>query len=81
MVTRKVVVAASLRPEALPDDCARAAVVVSAAVAVHCQGPAVVIDRDAAMAGQGWRVTLSNPPTAVSVRQMRGDRPWVAKDQ
>ncbi len=78
VVTRRIVIAASLRPEALADDCARAAVVVSAAAAVHCQGPAVVIDRDAAMRGQGWQVTLSNPPTAVSVRATRGDRPWVA---
>ncbi len=81
VVTRKAVIAASLRPEAFADDCARAAVVVSAAAAVHCLGPAVVIDRNAAMAGQGWQVTLSDHPTAISVRATRGMRPWVAMIQ
>jgi competence protein ComEC len=71
----KFLIAASLRPEALLEDCARAQVLVSTAAAVNCKGPAVVIDRKAV--GEGWRVTLSSPPTAISVRDYRGNRPWV----
>ena len=77
VVKGKILIAASLRPEALAEDCARAAVLVSAAQAAACKGPAVVIDQKAAENGQGWRITLSSPPTAVSVRAWRGDRPWV----
>jgi competence protein ComEC len=78
VVKRHVVIAASLRPEALEEDCIHAQVVVSAAQAASCKGPAVVIDQRAA--GEGWRVTLSPSPTAVSVRQKRGERPWVPKE-
>jgi competence protein ComEC len=74
----KLVIAMSVHAEALEQDCLRAQVVVSAAQAVHCDGPAVVIDQEAARAGQGWQVTLSRVPKAVSVRSLRGDRPWVA---
>jgi competence protein ComEC len=70
------VVALSLRPEALAEDCARARVLVSA-VAADCKGPAVLIDRDRALAGQGWQVTLTPAPSAQSVRAWRGERPWV----
>ncbi len=63
--------------EALAEDCARAAVVVSTAQAQGCKGPAVVIDQKTA--GEGWR-TLSPVPAAVSVRSYRGERPWVTKD-
>jgi hypothetical protein len=79
VVTRNVVIAASLMPDALDEDCRRAKVVVSAAPAPNCKGPAVVIDRRAAEEGQGWRVTLSPMPSAISVRQLRGLRPWVAR--
>jgi competence protein ComEC len=72
------VVAISRRSEALADDCARARVVISA-VTANCTGPAVLIDRDKALAGQGWQVTLAPVPSAQSVRQWRGMRPWVAK--
>ena len=78
VVKGKVLVAVSQKPEALAEDCALAKVVVSAAAAPDCKGPAVVIDRDAAMTGQGWRVTLSPEPSAQSVRAERGARPWVA---
>ena len=70
--------AVSQKPEALADDCAMAKVVISAAAAPECKGPAVVIDRDAAASGQGWRVVLSNSPYTESVRDYRGGRPWVA---
>jgi hypothetical protein len=52
--------------------------VVSAAEALGCKGPAVVIDQKAAADGEGWRITLSSAPTAQSVRHYRGERPWVA---
>jgi hypothetical protein len=77
VTTGAVKIAVSHHPESLDEDCARAQVVVSAAEAVGCKGPAVVIDRKAAQAGEGWRVTLSPTPTAVSVRQLRGERPWM----
>ncbi len=76
VVKGKVLIAAPLRPEALADDCERAAVLVSA-VAADCKGPAVVIDPKSAAMGEGWRITLSSPPTATSVRDYRGERPWV----
>jgi competence protein ComEC len=72
----KLLIAASLRPEALLEDCARAQVLVSTAAANACKGPAVVIDQKAV--GEGWRVMLSSPPSVTSVRDYRGDRPWVA---
>lgn len=73
-----VKIAISQYPESLDEDCMRAQVVVSAATAFNCKGPAVVIDQKAAQTGEGWRVTLSPTPTAISVRQLRGMRPWVA---
>jgi competence protein ComEC len=76
VVKGKVLIAASLRPEAFAEDCIRAQVVVSAASA-ECKGPAVVIDGKAAAMGEGWRINLSSRPTAESVRDWRGARPWV----
>jgi competence protein ComEC len=78
VVKAKYLMASSLRPESLEEDCARARVLISAAAA-NCKGLAVVIDQKAAATGQGWRVDLSSTPTAVSVREMRGERPWVAE--
>jgi competence protein ComEC len=72
-----MLIALSGRPEALEEDCARAKVVISAAQAPNCKGPALVIDQRVAEEGEGWRVTLSPAPSAVSVRQLRGERPWV----
>jgi len=77
VVQGNVLVAVSLRPEALDEDCVRARIVVSAADAGNCKGPAVVIDRKAAEEGEGWRVRLSPMPAAASVRASRGERPWV----
>ena len=78
VVKNRVLVAVSQKPEALAEDCAVAKIVVSAAVAPACKGPAVVIDHDAAVTGEGWRVNLSPEPSAQSVRGDRGMRPWVA---
>jgi competence protein ComEC len=73
----KALVAVSLKPEALAEDCAQAQVVVSAAQASNCKDPAIVIDQKAAAQGQGWRIMLSPTPTAQSVGAYRGERPWV----
>jgi competence protein ComEC len=70
--------AVSFRPESLAEDCDRVRVLVSAADAAGCTGPFVMIDQKAAAEGQGWRITLSPSPAAESVRQHRGERPWVA---
>ena len=78
VVNRPPVIAAGVRPEALAEDCARAVVVISAAMG-PCKGPAVVIDQRKAAYGQGWSITLSSPPSATSVRLWRGMRPWVPK--
>ena len=77
VVKGRVLVAVSFKPEALGEDCDRAQIVVSAAQAASCKGPAEVIDQKKAAEGQGWRIMLSPTPTAESVRQVRGDRPWV----
>ncbi|HWY63964.1 MAG TPA: hypothetical protein VNX61_02040, partial [Rhizomicrobium sp.] len=77
VVQGKTVIATSLHAEALDEDCIRAKVVVSAAHAVGCKGPAVVIDKRAAEEGEGWRITFSPNPYAISVRALRGERPWV----
>jgi competence protein ComEC len=79
VVKKKFLIAASLRPEALMEDCARAQVMVSAAAAIGCQGPAVVIDQKTATAGEGWRIAFSSPPSATSVRDYRGNRPWTVR--
>jgi competence protein ComEC len=77
VVKRGVTIAAGLRPEALAEDCSRAVVVINASSGT-CKGPAVMLDQNAAVKGQGWRVNLSPTPTAQSVRAWRGERPWLA---
>jgi len=75
----RVLVAVSFRPEALAEDCMRAQVLVSAAQAPNCKGPAVMIDLEKAAEGEGWRITLSPMPKAESVQSYRGERPWMAE--
>jgi competence protein ComEC len=75
-----VLVASALKPEALEEDCQRAQVLVSA-VAASCRKPVVVIDANRARTGEGWAITLSPTPSALSVRQRRGERPWVPQGQ
>ena len=77
IVNRPPLIAAGVRPEALAEDCARAVVVINTAMG-PCKGPAVVIDQKKAADGQGWSIALSSPPVATSVRDWRGERPWVA---
>jgi competence protein ComEC len=73
-------VALAKRPEALADDCSRAAVIVSA-FTPPSDCAALVFDQDTlrrqgatalSRAGEGYRVTMVNPPGA--------DRPWARMD-
>jgi competence protein ComEC len=70
-------IAASARIEALEEDCARAAIVVSALPAGRdCKGPRLVIDKfDIARAG-GYAVWLGDPLRVETVEGERGARPW-----
>jgi competence protein ComEC len=72
------IVALSLRLGALPDDCARAAIVVSTApLRRSCTGPRVVIDRfDVAREGAFALWIDGNEVRSVSVADVRGVRPW-----
>ena len=80
VVKTGVLIAVSFKPESLAEDCAQAKIVVSAAQALNCKGPAIVIDQKAAAQGEGWQITLSSTPMAESVRQYRGERPWVVSN-
>jgi competence protein ComEC len=64
-------------PDGLHDDCARAAILVSA-VAVTCQGPRFVTDATRARRDQGYALWFAPSFRIESVRQWRGTRPWVA---
>jgi competence protein ComEC len=77
VVRRHGIIALSQRPEALAEDCAQARILVTT-LAVACNGPALVMDGAAAQRGEGWQIGLS-PLSAISVRQSRGQRPWVPK--
>jgi competence protein ComEC len=77
VVNRSPMIAAGTRPEALLEDCVRAMVVINAAIGA-CKAPGIFIDGRMAADGQGWSIRLS-PLSATSVRERRGDRPWVAK--
>jgi competence protein ComEC len=75
VVRRHGIIALSQRPEALAEDCAQARILVTA-LPVACDGPALVMDGAAAQRGEGWQIGVT-PLSAVSVRQSRGQRPWV----
>jgi competence protein ComEC len=78
---RGSLIALSKRPEALADDCAQARILVTALTmppAVPCKGPALVIDGAAAEKAEGFALSLS-PLATQSVRQARGQRPWVPR--
>jgi competence protein ComEC len=64
------------RPEELQDDCARAAILVSA-VTVACKGPRFVTDGPRAARDQGTALWFTPTLKIESVRAWRGDRPWV----
>lgn len=71
-----LVIAMSLRPEALDEDCGRADIVVSAAPLTSCAKPRLALGAQQIAEGGGYAITLS-PLHAVSVNQRRGKRPWV----
>ena len=77
-----LVIASSLRAEALGDDCDRANIVVSAVPIAACGKPKLVLGFHEITAAGGYAVTLS-PLRADSINQWRGARPWVvnAPDQ
>ena len=68
------VIAMPFRLEAVAEDCTHAAIVISAVPAPNCSGPKLVLDSRAIAQGGGYAITDGN---ALSVRQSRGDRPWV----
>jgi competence protein ComEC len=69
-------IALARRPEALDDDCARADIVASAAPAMFCKKPRLVLDAPEIAAAGGYAVMLS-PLRAISINRWRGARPWV----
>jgi hypothetical protein len=69
-------IAIALRPEALSDDCVHADIVVSAASAMSCEKPRLVLGAPEIRAAGGYAVTLS-PLRAISIDKWRGARPWV----
>ena len=64
------------RPEALADDCARAAILVSVA-AVTCKAPHFITDAPRASRDQGYALWFTPSFKVESVRGWRGERPWV----
>jgi hypothetical protein len=63
-------------PEGLREDCARAAILVSA-VPVDCKGPRFIADGPRAARDQGYALWFTPSLTVESVRAWRGERPWV----
>ncbi len=67
-------IAMPFRMEAVAEDCAHAAIILSAVPVENCPGPKLVLDSRAIALGGGYAITDG---VALSVRQSRGDRPWV----
>ena len=76
MASREGPVVLSRKPEGLAEDCARAAILVSAA-AVDCKGPRFIADGPRAARDQGYALWFTPKLKAQSVRAWRGERPWV----
>jgi competence protein ComEC len=70
---REGLLALPLRPEALADDCAHAAIVIAAVPVTNCTGPRLVLDSGTVAKGEGYAITDGH---AQSVRDGRGNRPW-----
>jgi hypothetical protein len=69
-------VVVSRRAEALAEDCAHAAILVSAAAA-DCKGPRLILDGARAARDQGYAISFTPELRVESVREWRGERPWV----
>jgi competence protein ComEC len=76
------IVALSLRAGALPDDCARAQIIVSAVpVRRTCRGPELVLDRfDVARDGASAVTFGANGLVVDTVAAERGKRPWSVRN-
>jgi competence protein ComEC len=69
-----------LRPEALPEDCAAADIVVSAVPVRHsCNGPKLVVDAFDVSRNNGYAVWLGPTLRFETVEEERGRRPWSAQ--
>ena len=72
-----VLLASSLRPSALAQDCQRASIVVSASpTRGSCAGPKLVIDRFDVARNGAYAIQLGSIWHIETVREARGDRPW-----
>jgi competence protein ComEC len=72
-------IAVPSRVDALDEDCARAAIVVSAVPARRfCDGPALVIDRIDVARNGPYAIWLGPPLRIETVEGERGHRPWSA---
>ncbi len=69
---RHGLLALPLRPEAVAEDCAHAAILIAAVPVKDCTGPKLVLDSNAIAEGEGYAITDGD---AQSVRQSRGERP------
>jgi competence protein ComEC len=70
-------IAVSLRRDALAEDCARAAIVVSAEpTRGTCKGPELVIDRFNVLDNGAYAVWVGKGLRVETVQDERGDRPW-----
>jgi competence protein ComEC len=69
-----------LRPEALPEDCATADIVVSAIrVRDGCKGPKIVVDSFDVARGNGYALWFTPTLRSETVEEDRGRRPWSAQ--
>jgi competence protein ComEC len=74
-----VLVAMTLRRDALAEDCAAAAVVISAVpVRRRCPGPKLVIDRFDVSRNGAYAIWLGERIRVETVQGSRGERPWSA---
>jgi competence protein ComEC len=78
--TSGLAIADIARIDALAEDCASAAIVVSAVPTRRkCTGPQLVIDRFDVARNNGYAVWLGPPLRVETVEQDRGTRPWSAQ--
>jgi len=76
VTTQAGLVVLSRRAEGLAEDCARAAILVSA-TPVSCKGPRLVMDGAGAAHDQGYAIRFTPALQVETVRGWRGERPWV----
>ena len=72
----RTIIAAPIRIDALAEDCATAAIVVSAVPARSCAGPKLVIDKLSVTRAGGYAVWLGPTLKIETVEGERGQRPW-----